>query len=65
MKKKLKDALQKLHLHQKIKDSLEAELRKNNTDSIIIKEIEKQDDIIEIWKKNIEKIKKEREKLQK
>ena len=65
--KKLGDALQKIKLHQEIEQRLKIELKTSNEKSkdTIEKEIAKQNESIEIWKKNVVKIKKEIAKLQK
>ena len=63
--KKLNDALQKIKLHQEIEQRLKIELKTSNEKSkvTIEKEISKQNESIEIWKKNVVKIKKEIAKL--
>jgi len=64
--KKLDDAIQKLKLHQKIKKHLETELKSiNDKSDHIKKEIIKQNEIINIWEKNITTIKEQLEKIQK
>ncbi len=65
--KKLNDALQKLKLHQKIKKRLKTEQKTADVKSkmIIEEEISKQDEAIDIWEKNIMKIKEQMTKLQK
>ncbi len=64
--KKLKDALQKLQLHQDRKKHLETILKTTDNESKINieEEIVKQNEFIEIWKKNIEKINEQIKKLQ-
>ena len=62
--KKLNDAIQKLKIHQKLKKRLESELKTTNDESNSIKnEIEKQNENIIIWEKNIIKIREQLEKL--
>jgi len=63
--KKLNDALQKLKLHQEIKIRLKTELKISNEKSkgSIEKEITTQNESIEIWEKNIVKIKEQIAKL--
>jgi len=62
--KKLNDAIQKFKLHQKLKKRLESELKTTNDESNSIKnEIEKQNENIIIWEKNIIKIREQLEKL--
>jgi len=63
--KKLNDALQKLKLHQEIKTRLKTELKISNEKSkgSIEKEITTQNESIEIWEKNIVKIKEQIAKL--
>jgi len=65
--KKLNDALQKLKSHQDRKKQLETELKTTDNESKINveKEIIKQDQIIDIWKKNIAKINEQLTKLEK
>jgi len=64
--KKLNDAIQKLKFHQKLKKHLETELKSiDDKSDHIQEEIIKQNDIINIWEKNIIKIKEQLEKLQK
>ncbi len=64
--KKLKDALQKLQLYQDRKKHLETILKTTDNESKIDieEEIGKQNDIIGIWGKNIEKINEQLKKLQ-
>jgi len=64
--KKLNDAILELKFHQKIKKRLEIELKSidDNSDDIK-KEIFRENDIINLWEKNIIKIKEQIEKLQK
>ena len=63
--KKLNDALQKLKIHQEIKTRLNTELKTSNEKSkgSIEKEIIIQNESIEIWGKNIVKIKEQIAKL--
>jgi septal ring factor EnvC (AmiA/AmiB activator) len=64
--KKLNDAIQKLKFHQEIKKHLETTLKSiDDKSDHIKKEIIKQNDIIDIWEKNIIKIKEQLEKLSK
>ena len=65
--KKLNDALQKIKFHQEIEKRLKIELKTSNENSknSLEKEIAKQNESIEIWKKNVTKIKEEIAKLQK
>ena len=64
--KKLKDALQKLQLHQDRKKHLEAVLETTDNESKIDieEEIGKQNEFIGIWENNIEKINEQLKKLQ-
>jgi len=64
--KKLKDALQKLQLHQGRKKHLETVLKTTDNESKIDieEEIGKQNEFIGIWEKNIEKINEQLKKLQ-
>jgi len=64
--KKLKDALQKLQLHQDRKKHLETILKTTDNESKIDieEEIGKQNEFIGIWEKNIEKINEQLKKLQ-
>ncbi len=64
--KKLKDALQKLQLHQDRKKHLGAVLETTDNESKIDieEEIGKQNEFIGIWKNNIEKINEQLKKLQ-
>ncbi|MBN4046055.1 hypothetical protein JYT57_00050 [Nitrosarchaeum koreense] len=64
--KKLNDAILELKFHQKIKKRLETELKSidDNSDDIK-KEIFRENNIINLWEKNIIKIKEQIEKLQK
>jgi len=65
--KKLNDALQELKFHQEVKKRLETNLNTVNDESKmdIEKEIDKENEIINIWRKNIEKINEQLKKLQK
>jgi len=65
--KKLNDALQELQFHQEIKKRLEANLKTVDEESKRSKEeeISKENKIIDIWGKNIEKINDQLKKLQK
>lgn len=64
--KKLKEAIQELKFHQKLKKQLETELKSIDDKSDHSKEeIIKENDIINIWEMNIIKIKEQIEKLQK
>ncbi len=65
--KKLHDASQKLLFHQNRKKQLETDLKTANDELkiSIIDEIDKQNDLIDIWEKNIVKINEQIEKLQK
>jgi len=64
--KKLNDAILELKFHQKIKKRLETELKSidDNSDDIK-KEIFRENNLINLWEKNIIKIKEQIEKLQK
>ena len=64
--KKLKDAVQKLQLHQDRKKHLEDVLETTDNESKIDieEEIGKQNEFIGIWKNNIEKINEQLKKLQ-
>jgi len=64
--KKLKDALQNLQFHQDTKKRLETKLKTTDEKSKIYieKEIGKHNEMIVIWKKNIEKINEQLKKLQ-
>jgi len=66
-KKKLNDALQELQYHQEIKKRLETNLKIEDDESKIgiEEEIGKESEIIDIWRKNIEKINEQLAKLQK
>ena len=59
MEKKLNDALQKIKLHQEIEKCLKTELKTTDKKSKvgIEKEIVKQNESIEIWKKILQKLK--------
>ena len=65
--KKLLEAQEKVNFHTQIKNRLEKELKQTQSDKSndLKKEIEKQKEFIEIWKKNIEKINKQIKKLNK
>ena len=54
--KKLNDALQELQFHQDVKRRLEINLKTTDEQTNLKKEINKENEIIEIWIKNIEKI---------
>ena len=56
--KKLNDALQELQFHQNVKKRLETNLKTTNDESKIgiEEEISKENEIIDIWRTNIEKI---------
>jgi len=56
--KKLNDALQELQFHQDVKKRLETNLKTTNDESKIgiEEEISKENEIIDIWRTNIEKI---------
>jgi len=64
--KKLNDALQELQFHQEVKKRLETNLKTADDESKvgIEKEIDKENEIIDIWKNNIEKINEQLAKLQ-
>ena len=64
-KKKLNDALQKLQFHQEIKKRLETNLKTTDDESKrnIEEKIGKENEIIDIWKNNIEKINEQLAKL--
>ncbi len=63
--KKLLEAEQKLQFHMETKSKLEKELKKFDEGNVddIKKEIEKNDNFIKIWKKNIDSINKQKKKL--
>jgi len=63
--KKLNDALQELQFHQEIKKRLETNLKTIDDESRIgiEDEISKENEIIDIWKQNIEKINEQLKKL--
>ena len=63
--KKLNDALQELQFHQEVKKRLETNLKTTDDESRIgmEEEIDKEDKIIDIWRKNIEKINEQLKKL--
>ena len=63
--KKLKEAYQNLKSHTEIKNQLEKNLKSSNRDDYqtIKKGIEKQENFIQIWEKNIKEIKKQIQKL--
>jgi len=65
--KKLNDALQELQFHLKVKKRLETNLKTADDESkmSIEEEIGKENEIIDIWKNNIEKINEQLAKLQK
>jgi len=65
--KKLNDALQELQFHQEIKKRLETNLKTTDDESrrSIEEKIGKESEIINIWRKNIEKINEQLKKLQK
>jgi len=64
--KKLNDALQELQFHQEVKKRLETNLKTVDDESkrSIEEEISKENEIIDIWKNNIEKINEQLKKLQ-
>lgn len=65
-KKKLYDALAELKFHKNVKNRLESELISASNDESkleITRSIAKQNNIICIWEKNIEKINKQLEKI--
>jgi len=64
--KKLKDALQNLQFHQDAKKRLDTNLKTTDEKSKINieQEIGKHNEMIVIWKKNIEKINEQLKKLQ-
>ena len=63
--KKLNDALQELKFHQEVKKRLETNLKTTDNESKIgiEEEIDKENEIIDIWRKNIEKINEQLKKL--
>ncbi len=63
--KKLNDALQELQFHQEVKKRLETNLKTTDDESKIgiEKEIDKENKIIDIWEKNIQKINERLKKL--
>jgi len=63
--KKLKEALQKLEFHQDRKKYLQTKLKTTDDESKmgIEEEIGKQNNLIEIWKKNTDKINEQLKKL--
>ena len=63
--KKLNDALQELQFHQEIKKRLETNLKTTDDESrrSIEEKIGKESEIIDIWRKNIEKINEQLKKL--
>jgi len=65
--KKLNDALQELQFHQEVKKHLETNLKTTDDESRIgIEEgIGNENEIIDIWKNNIEKINEQLAKLKK
>ena len=64
-RKKLTDATQKLKSHKKRKKQLESDLKGNSNELKIEiqKEIDRQNDLIDIWGENISKINEHLEKL--
>ena len=64
--KKLNDALQELQFHQDVKKRLETNLKTTDGESKmgIEEEISKENEIIDIWKRNIGKINEQLKKLQ-
>jgi len=64
--KKLNDALQELQFHQEVKKRLETNLKTTDDEPKIgIEEkISKENEIIDIWRKNIKKINEQLKKLQ-
>jgi len=65
--KKLNDALQELQFHQEVKKRLETNLKTTDDESRmgIEEEIGNENEIIDIWKNNIEKINEQLAKLKK
>ena len=63
--KKLLEAKKKLKFHTEIKNQLERRLKTidDEKSNEVKKKIEKQDEFIEIWKKNIDSINKQIKKL--
>ena len=63
--KKLNDALQELQFHQDVKKRLETNLKTTNDESKIgiEEEISKENEIIDIWRTNIEKINEQLKKM--
>ena len=64
--KKLDEALSKIKFHIDMKKTLEQKIKKNDNGielASIKKEISSHDDMIHIWKKNVDKIKKELAKI--
>ena len=63
--KKLNDALQELQFHQEVKKRLETNLKTTDDESkrSIEEKIGKENEIIDIWRKNIEKINEQLKKL--
>jgi hypothetical protein len=63
--KKLLEAKEKLKFHTEIKNQLERRLKTMDGEKSneVKKKIEKQDEFIEIWKKNIDSINKQIKKL--
>ena len=67
--KKLAEALSKIKFHLDMKKNLEQQIQKSNGNIDVIttikKEISSHDEMIDIWRKNTEKIKKELAKIDK
>ena len=66
--KKLDEALSKIKFHLDMKKNLEKKIKKSSNDielTSIKKEISSHEDMIHIWKKNVDKIKKELTKIDK
>lgn len=61
--KKLLEAEQKVKFHTDIKGNLEKELKKYADSAEIKKEIQKQEEFIKIWQKNMNSIKTQLKKL--
>jgi len=63
--KKLNDALQELEFHQDVKKRLETNLKTTDDESKIgiEEEISKENEIIDIWRKNVEKINEQLKKI--
>ena len=61
--KKLLEAEQKIKFHTGIKGNLEKELKKYTDSAEIKREIQKQEEFIQIWQKNLNSIKTQLKKL--